>query len=189
MSVSDSSLARLRQSNIDLFRSMNSIIGRSAIVDAVVRYFAEFHIAFVVASAGYFVLGGFGPFGTRDADLDLYALIVTVCSSFLVLETIRLFHPRPRPFVELGTPKLFDVIKSSTFPSAHTMFIFSLGTAIFFYATPAAYFLAMFIYISGLAVGIARVVSGVHYPLDIAGGVVFGILVGTLVGYVCRFFF
>ena len=168
---------------------MNSIIGRSAIVDAVFRYFGEFHIVFVVASAAYFVLGGFGPFDKKTAVLDFYSLILTICMSFLVVETIRHFYPRSRPFVALDTKQLFAVIKSSTFPSAHTIFIFSLATAICFYATPGAYFLAIFLYLSGLAVGIGRVVSGVHFPLDIVGGAVFGTLVGIIVETLCRFFF
>jgi len=182
-------LASVRRYNVSLFRKTNSVVGHSEVIDAVVRYFAEFHIALIVASVAYFLGGGFGPFGERAAALDFYSLILTVCTSFLVVETIRHFHPRPRPFVELGTKQLFPVIKSSTFPSAHTIFIFSLGTAIFFYATPAAYFLGTFIYISGLVVGWARVASGVHYPLDIAGGAVFGFLIGIIVGYLCRLAF
>lgn len=182
-------IASIRQYNVTLFRSMNSIIGRSAIVDAVFRYFGEFHIAFVVASAAYFVFGGFGPFDKRTAALDFYSLILTICMSFLVVETIRHFYPRPRPFVALGTKQLFSVIKSSTFPSAHTIFIFSLATAICFYATPGAYFMAAFLYLSGIAVGAGRVASGVHFPLDIAGGAVFGTITGIVVEILCRFFF
>jgi len=36
------------------------------------------------------------------------------------------------------------------------------------------------LYASGLLIGIARIAAGVHYPLDILGG----IILGTLTGYI-----
>jgi undecaprenyl-diphosphatase len=38
--------------------------------------------------------------------------------------------------------------------------------------------LAYFLYTAGLIVGIARVAGGVHYPSDILGGIILGIIIG-----------
>ena len=41
--------------------------------------------------------------------------------------------------------------------------------------------LARWLYVAGIAIGLARVAAGVHYPSDIIGGMILGILTGYLV--------
>jgi undecaprenyl-diphosphatase len=57
------------------------------------------------------------------------------------------------------------------------MFVFSLATSIYFFGNKKV---AVMLYASGLLIGIARIAAGVHYPLDILGG----IILGTLTGYI-----
>jgi undecaprenyl-diphosphatase len=68
------------------------------------------------------------------------------------------------------------VVSTYAFPSGHTTFVFALATIAWYYHEKVAYFL----YVSGLVIGIARVIAGVHYPSDILGG----IIVGTVVAYI-----
>ncbi len=66
------------------------------------------------------------------------------------------------------------------FPSGHTTFMFALATVLYFHHKKLAYAT----YVIGLAIGIARVYIGVHYPIDIVGGIVLGIAVGLFSKYI-----
>ena len=55
--------------------------------------------------------------------------------------------------------------------------MFALATAIYFYDRRFGWFL----FVLGALVGIGRVAGGVHYPTDILGGAILGIIVGWLV--------
>jgi undecaprenyl-diphosphatase len=76
-------------------------------------------------------------------------------------------YPEPRPLVHAPT--------DGAFPSGHAATSFAAATALTF-AFPR---LAPAFFLLALAIGFSRVYVGVHYPLDIVGGAVLGILVAT----------
>jgi undecaprenyl-diphosphatase len=75
------------------------------------------------------------------------------------------------PHVLVGVPS------GSSFPSGHTATSFACATVLAFFvprAAPAFYLLA-------LAIGFSRIYVGVHWPLDVVGGIVLGVAVGLAV--------
>ena len=99
------------------------------------------------------------------------ALCIALITRFGVATIIRDFYHRLRPFVALNFHSLVYV-NSYSFPSRHTIFLFALATSIYFFNKKLAYF----VYISGIIVGVARVMAGVHYPSDILAGIILGML-------------
>ena len=93
-------------------------------------------------------------------------------------------HILKNTFKTLRPEVAHDILLKSesvyAFPSGHTTFFFALATVLYFHHKRLAYAT----YIIGLAVGIARVYIGVHYPIDIIGGIVLGILVGISSKYI-----
>ncbi|HEV7424610.1 MAG TPA: phosphatase PAP2 family protein [Candidatus Paceibacterota bacterium] len=83
-----------------------------------------------------------------------------------------LFHT-PRPFDAL--PGVHPIFPESgfSFPSGHATFFMALAVSIFFFHRKAGYFF-MF---CALLIGIARIIGGVHFPVDILGGFILGALV------------
>ena len=55
-------------------------------------------------------------------------------------------------------------------------FFFALAMAMYFYHRKLAYSIALF----GVAVGLARVSVGYHYPIDVIGGAILGMVVGYI---------
>lgn len=80
----------------------------------------------------------------------------------------------PRPFVTHHVTPLVSHAADNGFPSEHTLFSFTVATALYFYRPKLSY-LAF-----GLAilVGIGRVAAHVHSPIDIIGGIVLGLAAG-----------
>lgn len=78
-----------------------------------------------------------------------------------------LVYPDPRPLV--GVPH------SGAFPSGHAAAAFAAATVIAF----ASRRLAVPVYVLAALVAWSRVYVGVHWPLDVLGGAVLGVLVAT----------
>ncbi len=90
------------------------------------------------------------------------------------VEAIRFVVFRLRPFAEDPTIHALISESSYSFPSGHAGFFFALATVVYTHnKRVGSWFFA-----SALLIGVARVASGVHYPSDIIGGAVLGILVG-----------
>ncbi|MBI2054777.1 MAG: phosphatase PAP2 family protein [Candidatus Sungbacteria bacterium] len=105
---------------------------------------------------------------------------------FGVVEIIRLWIFSPRPFALLGeTLRLIPHEASSSFPSGHAAFFFSLAASFWFYHRKSAYVLAL----AALLIGVARVMAGVHWPTDIIGGAVIGLVFGSITEFLIRKYF
>jgi membrane-associated phospholipid phosphatase len=85
---------------------------------------------------------------------------------------------RPRPWRRYPEPPpLGHVPRDPSFPSGHTAIAFACATMLSYYRpklAPAFFLLAV-------AIGFSRVYVGVHYPLDVLGGAVLGLLCGGIV--------
>lgn len=102
--------------------------------------------------------------------LFLIAFAVERCLYFLLKNTLK----RKRPAD--AHPSLSSAIQASdqfSFPSGHTMAAFTLASLCIFVSASLAYPLLLW----ATAVGISRVVLGVHYPTDIAAGASLGWLI------------
>ena len=80
---------------------------------------------------------------------------------------IRMFHYNPRPFV-LGLGRMLVAHDpTSSFPSLHATFMFSMAFALLLHMGSRG--IALFVMLLGFATAWARIFVGVHYPLDMAG--------------------
>lgn len=104
----------------------------------------------------------------RDRVYALLALaFALLLAKGLVVEAIQFFYNRPRPFLALGLTPLFPEA-SPAFPSSHAAVLFTLACFAFTLNKKSGYWLFAF----ALVNGIARIYSGVHWPLDVLGGAV-----------------
>lgn len=108
----------------------------------------------------------------------LTAFMAFMFARVFVSPGIYLFYKKPRPYQKLGfVPKhsrLFSFLtkKNNSFPSDHAVAFSSIST-IFILNFP---FLSWFLIPVALLNGIARVVLGYHYPVDVLAGWLLGVL-------------
>ena len=99
-------------------------------------------------------------------------------SRFIITEIIRYFYFVPRPFV--NNPIVHQLIfheTSGSFPSGHAAIFFVLATVIFFFHKKWS----ILFFVGAILMGIARVMAGIHWPIDILGGAIIGILSAWLI--------
>jgi len=113
-------------------------------------------------------------------------LVAAVLSDLIAYRIIKPLFGRLRPchpeyFIQ-GGRFLVGMKTSFSFPSNHAMNMFTAATVLsYFYQKYSGYFFGF-----AALIGFSRIYVGVHYPLDIIGGAVFGIILGSGVywGYV-----
>ena len=101
--------------------------------------------------------------------------------AWCISQVLKLLIHTPRPFVEFQNVSSLIPETGFAFPSGHATFYMALAFAIFFSHKKAGYIFMFF----ALLIGIARIVAGVHFPIDILGGFV----LGTLTAYFVRFIY
>jgi undecaprenyl-diphosphatase len=88
-----------------------------------------------------------------------------------------IYH-RDRPFVTHHVIQLVQHEASASFPSNHAAAAFAVAVSIWLWRRKDGWVW----FILAALIGFSRIWCGVHYPLDIVGGAIFGILIGVVIG-------
>ncbi len=104
---------------------------------------------------------------------ELVTVFGSVFMSWALVVILKWLVSSPRPFLYFDAINpLFYYGGYDSFPSGHATFFSALATALWFYHPR----MGTVYFIIALVIGFARVVSGVHFPIDIVGGFALGIL-------------
>jgi membrane-associated phospholipid phosphatase len=137
---------------------------------------------FVAVWFPWLVIAGFVvyEFFERDAGGIRRSLLRVFLPPLAVLFAVWAFkfiYPTPRPFVTLDiTPLFYTFNHFSSLPSSHTAFYTALSVSAYFCRRR----LGVLAIIAALAIGMARIASGVHWPIDILAGLLVGIIGGLI---------
>jgi undecaprenyl-diphosphatase len=115
-----------------------------------------------------------------EKKIEILKVFFSGAVAWAVAEILKILIHIPRPFVALQNIYNLFPETNYTFPSVHTALFSALAFSIFFLHKKAGYIFMFF----ALLIGIARIVAGVHFPVDILGG----FILGALVSYLFAFF-
>ena len=144
------------------------------VCDAVIKFFMQIPGEYVIIVAGIVALLVGGKY-LRFSALVFLSSFVTARYAY---KTIKFFIQRPRPFKTLDNVNLLlGANDGFSFPSGHATTSFCLATVIAM-RYPKLRWPA---FIAAVLVAISRPYAGVHYPSDILGGSLLGLLIGYTV--------
>lgn len=135
-------------------------------VDEVIIFFASILIWVMFAGLLFVWLID----GRVKKEIALHSMFAALFS-WGVAKMLKDFIPTTRPYLLNGTiPMTLIPPSDSAFPSIHAAVAFAIAISLWLHdKVLGTAFIA-----TALVIGIARIVSNVHYPLDILGGAVIG---------------
>lgn len=162
--------------NQKAFNALFNLAHRSPVADFIYTAFAEY---FIYAAIIVFIL----VLKKEKEWVERYMLfsvaaLSAIISRGIITPLIRFAIPMDRPFATLPISTLIGHDISPSFPSGHISFLVPLSLAIFF----ANKKVGTYILVGTAMSGVARVISGVHWPIDIIAAVIVGII-GFAVAY------
>ena len=173
--------------NLDfqILQFINSFAGKIYLVDLFFIICAKYLI-FVIAGA---VIGWWIslhsikstkkiklPENWLNEDKNKWQIFWNIClavfSSYAISQLLALIKFRTRPFLNSDIQQLVNPLSEKSFPSDHTTVVFATSLAVYFYNKKLGILLLLF----SLLIGFARIYVGVHYPIDVLGGIILGSL-------------
>lgn len=170
-----------------IFNALNGLAGKSGVWDAIFVFLSEYVIFVLIAGLAVFVLtkkrDSFG--GAKHSAVALQSLAAAFLGRAVFVSLIRIFFNRPRPFVEGIVNQLVahNPLEPS-FPSGHTTVMFALAFSLLFVNRKWG---SVYLIIAAVS-AFSRVIVGVHFPLDIAGGILVGFIAAILIRRVYLWF-
>ena len=136
-----------------IFNLVNQFAGRWPVLDNLAIFFAD--------KFGYILAAFMVVLFWKKWRIIIQAFASAIVSRLIITNIIRWILPRTRPNGELDS-----------FPSGHAAFYFAIAAVVYFYNKK----LGILFFIASFLMGLSRVFSGVHWPSDIIGGALVGIL-------------
>ncbi len=161
--------------DITVFRTLNSLAGHGTFWDQLIVFFgsyAQYPIGLALVIIALWPM--------RRYRMFIAAFGAAIVARLGVKTLIILFVHRARPFLDLADVRNLigtDISENfQSFPSGHAVFFFALAMAVYLYDRRSGFWF----FVAATLMGIARVAGGIHWPSDIVGGALIGILTAWL---------
>lgn len=149
---------------------------------AVLSSTSSIYIVFLASFLIWILFAGLGYLWIIDGrikkEIVLHALFAVIIA-WAVSEIAKSLFPSYRPFQVNGKPPLTLTLigKSSAFPSAHTAMAFALSVSVYLHSKK----IGIAFILGSMGVGVGRILGNVHYPVDILGGCVIGVITAVVI--------
>jgi undecaprenyl-diphosphatase len=170
--------------NETIFYFFYNLAHQSSTTDSVIVFLAHTLPFLVLMLVGLFLLFHHDMFKAESVleivlkkKREFFRILFSVFFAWLASYLLKLFFANPRPFDVLSDVQALLIESGHAFPSSHAAFFSALAFSIFFMHKKAGYVFMLF----ALIIGLARIAAGVHFPIDILGGLALGALVAYLV--------
>lgn len=167
----------LSQLDYQWFQTINHLADRFSALNPLVAFFAN-NLDYV------FYLGVIIYWFIRTSD-NRKMVVNTLLSAAVALgvnNIIGAIYHRDRPFVAHHVIQLVQHDASASFPSNHAAAAFAVAASIWLWRRKEG----SVWFVLAAVIGFSRIWSGIHYPLDIIGGAVSGILIAAVINKIMR---
>jgi membrane-associated phospholipid phosphatase len=141
--------------------------------------FIVFCAKYLIIIVGLFALSYWLTLPRKQKTEVLIMGAITGIVAFILAKIGSAMFVDPRPFVSDGVTPLFAYTADNGFPSDHTL----VGMIITMALLSVSRKWAVNLFVLTIIIGASRVFAGVHHPIDIVGGILFGALGGVTAMY------
>jgi membrane-associated phospholipid phosphatase len=172
--------------NTQIFYFLYNYAHQTSLIYKSIIFFADTFPKIVILLAGVFLVmhhDALKADNSYDIVIKKWKEIVLVflsgIAAYVLAYIVKFIVHAPRPFDAFKDVHSLITETGYAFPSGHATFFAALAVSIFFMHKRAGYVFMVF----ALVIGIARIMAGVHFPIDILGGFVLGAIVSYAVAY------
>ncbi|MEK7088548.1 MAG: phosphatase PAP2 family protein [Patescibacteria group bacterium] len=153
--------------NDTIFYFFYNLAHQSVFFDKLVVFFADTFPYIVILFAVIYLF-----FYKKDWK-DFFIIFISSGFAWLLSYIFKFLFHTGRPFDIF--PKVISLFNESgyAFPSGHATFFMALAVALFFLDKKVGYIFIFFAFL----IGIARIIAGIHFPIDILGGFIIGFVI------------
>ena len=168
--------------NLVVFHFFNSFAGHGSLADWFIIFFAEWFPWLVVLSTIIYLFWHHDKIKSKGKKKGLKmkevsAFFLTSGLAWGVTILLKYIFSSPRPFISvLDAHVLLSYVGFDSFPSGHATFFAALATSVYLFHKKSGRVL----YVCALIIGVARIMAGLHFPIDIISGYVIGIIIATV---------
>src|SRR3989344_2289030 len=167
--------------NQSIFESIFAISGKSSFIDLSGIFLAKY-FPYILIFVFLIILFFEKNWKIRFRNFALVSLPIIIARG-IALELFRFLYYKPRPELVVSIQPLIDTPGVSSFPSGHAAVFFALAIAVFFINRKLGYWF----FAGAILIGLARIFTGVHWPMDIIAGFFVGVISAYLVKKLLKF--
>ena len=164
--------------NHKLLLDINGLAGQNHFLDRIMVFCASYliYVIFVVAAIclGYLLY--------KRMWRETAYFMATLAVSFMVSRLAGLIYVDHRPFVDYHLTQLIAHATGNSFPSDHTTAVAAIAVGLLYFTRFKR--TGAIILVAAILIGFSRIYVGVHYPIDILGGILSAVAGGIIVGIV-----
>lgn len=171
------------------FRRLNELVLLGPRFDRLAAFGADWLGYLLIAVLFLILAGSFFPkyrrWRTENLAMAGSAAVAAIFARYGIAEAVRFFWSRPRPFeVVSDVHQLIIHGRGGSFPSGHALFYFAIAGAVCRYHPKTGIFFTL----GASAIGLARIIAGIHWPSDVAAGALLGFASGFLLANAAQSF-
>lgn len=172
-----------------IFFFLHNLANQSNFIDSVIIFFADALPYLVVIFTFFFLIFHHDLKFTSNSQKEIFRKIhesffafFVGLSAFLTSEVLKVIFSKLRPYKVYENVDNLFYSTGYAFPSGHSTFYMALAFSIYFLHKKVG----MILIFCAFFIGVARVMAGVHYPIDILGGYVLGIIIAVFFNYLFK---
>lgn len=162
--------------NQAIFNFLFSLTHRSSFFDALTVFLARDLIWFWVIVLAAVAIIYFRRVKTLESLIFSASAVII---SWSASQLIKILLGSSRPFVDLPVGSTLLTTGGDAFPSSHASFLFALTISIYLYNRT----LGLLTLVVAILVSLARIATGLHWPIDVVGGFVLAFIVVLFLQY------
>ena len=173
-----------------IFFKLYSIAHQSNFLDKIIVFCADYLPYLAILGVMFFILyhyeGDFdwrNPFRIiRQRFIKFFLIFTPAVIGWILVTILKDVFSSPRPFIKFGelVNPLFTHGGMDSFPSGHATFFGALALSMFLVNKKMGYFFIFF----AIIIGLARIISGIHFPVDILSGYLLGVAIVIIFNFV-----